>query len=36
MRGTGYILIPCQVGCTTLIMEWEEDEQKGLQVKTPS
>ena len=26
----------CQVGWTTLILEWEEDEQKGLQVKTPS
>lgn len=26
----------CQVGWTILIMEWEEDEQKGLQVKTPS
>lgn len=36
MRGTGYILLSCQVGWTILIMEWEEDEQKGLQVKTPS
>ena len=25
-----------QVGWTTLILKWEEDEQKGLQVKTPS
>ncbi|WP_288217970.1 ClbS/DfsB family four-helix bundle protein [uncultured Fusobacterium sp.] len=25
-----------QVGWTTLILKWEEDEKKGLQVKTPS
>ena len=25
-----------QVGWTTLVLKWEEDERKGLQVKTPS
>ena len=25
-----------QVGCTTLVLKWEEDERKGIQVKTPS
>lgn len=25
-----------QVGWTTLLLKWEEDEQNGLQVKTPS